>query len=48
VFIMIGAKPHTDWLAPVVGLDKVGFVLASRDIPRRDWALEREPYLKFN
>ena len=44
VFIMIGAKPHTDWLAPVLSLDKDGFVLTGRDIPGRNWALEREPY----
>jgi thioredoxin reductase (NADPH) len=44
VFIMIGAKPHTDWLAPVLSLDKDGFVLTGRDIPGKNWALQREPY----
>jgi thioredoxin reductase (NADPH) len=44
VFIMIGAKPHTDWLAPVLSLDNNGFVLTGRDIPGTHWALEREPY----
>ena len=44
VFIMIGAKPHTDWLAPVLSLDKDGFVLTGRDIPGTSWPLEREPY----
>jgi thioredoxin reductase (NADPH) len=44
VFIMIGAKPHTDWLAPVLSLDKDGFVLTGRDISRAHWTLEREPY----
>jgi thioredoxin reductase (NADPH) len=44
VFIMIGAQPHTDWLAPVLSLDKDGFVLTGRDIPRAHWTLEREPY----
>jgi thioredoxin reductase (NADPH) len=44
VFIMIGAKPHTDWLAPVLSLDKNGFVLTGRDIPGAHWVLEREPY----
>jgi thioredoxin reductase (NADPH) len=33
VFIMIGAKPHTDWLAPALSLDKDGFVLTGRDLP---------------
>ena len=44
VFIMIGAKPHTDSLAPVLSLDKDGFVLTGRDIPSSHWALGREPY----
>lgn len=26
IFIMIGAKPHTDWLAPALSRDKDGFV----------------------
>ena len=30
VFIMIGAKPHTDWLAPALSRDKDGFVLTAR------------------
>ena len=33
IFIMIGAKPHTDWLAPALSRDKDGFVLTGRDIP---------------
>ena len=41
---MIGAPPHTDWLAPALSLDKDGFVLTARDIPGTNWALEREPY----
>jgi Pyridine nucleotide-disulphide oxidoreductase len=44
VFIMIGAKPHTDWLAPVLSLDKNGFVLTGRDIPGAHLVLEHEPY----
>ncbi len=44
VFIMIGAKPHTDWLTPVLSLDKDGFLLTGRDLPGTSWALEREPY----
>jgi thioredoxin reductase (NADPH) len=44
VFIMIGAKPHTDWLAPALSLDKDGFILTGRDIPGTNWALKREPY----
>jgi thioredoxin reductase (NADPH) len=44
VFILIGAKPHTDWLNPVLSLDKDGFVLTGRDVPSTSWPLEREPY----
>ena len=44
VFLMIGARPHTDWLAPALSLDKDGFVLTGRDLPGIDWLLEREPY----
>jgi thioredoxin reductase (NADPH) len=43
VFIMIGAEPHTDWLAPILSLDPNGFVLTGRDVPGTNWTLEREP-----
>ena len=44
VFIMIGAKPHTNWLASILSLDKDGFVLTGQDIPGTSWVPEREPY----
>jgi thioredoxin reductase (NADPH) len=44
VFVMIGAEPRTDWLAPVVRLDDKGFVLTGRDVPSCDWPLVRDPY----
>lgn len=44
VFVMIGAEPHTDWLAGVLLLDQRGFILTGRDVPSATWALEREPY----
>jgi thioredoxin reductase (NADPH) len=44
LFVMIGAAPRTDWLAPVVRLDDHGFVLTGRDIPTSAWPLVREPY----
>ena len=44
VFIMIGAEPSTDWLAPVLALDERGFVLTGRDIPASEWRLDREPF----
>jgi thioredoxin reductase (NADPH) len=44
VFVMIGARPHTDWLAPVLSLDEHGFVLTGRDIPLSDWRPTRDPH----
>jgi thioredoxin reductase (NADPH) len=44
VFILIGAEPHTDWLAPVLSLDRDGFVMTGRDVPQTQWPLAREPY----
>src|SRR3954447_12884082 len=44
VFIMIGARPHTGWLAPVLSLDEKGFIRTGRDVPPADWPLSREPY----
>ena len=44
VFIMIGAEPRTDWLAPALRLDEHGFVLTGRDVPATDWPLPREPH----
>ncbi|MGY1831170.1 FAD-dependent oxidoreductase [Geodermatophilus sp. SYSU D01180] len=44
VFVLIGAEPRTDWLAPVLRLDEHGFVLTGRDVPSADWPLVRDPY----
>jgi thioredoxin reductase (NADPH) len=44
VFIMIGAEPHTDWLAPALSLDQRGYIVTGRDLPHAHWALLREPY----
>lgn len=46
LFIWIGAKPHTDWLADAVARDKQGFVLTGRDLRREhlaSWPAERWP-----
>jgi thioredoxin reductase (NADPH) len=50
LFIFIGAKPSTEWLCGVVGLDEAGFVPTGPDLepasngsPR--WPLPRQPYL---
>jgi len=46
LFIFIGARPHTDWLAGALALDKNGFVLTGHDLIQADppcWLLERAP-----
>jgi thioredoxin reductase (NADPH) len=50
LFIMIGAKPHTDWLAGVIERDAQGFILSGSDLGGdrtcfSGWTLERSPYL---
>ncbi|HEY6187760.1 MAG TPA: FAD-dependent oxidoreductase [Pyrinomonadaceae bacterium] len=50
LFILIGAQPHTDWLAGLVERDERGFILTGPDLMRdgkrpRGWQLERDPYL---
>ena len=44
--LMIGARPHTDWLPPDVARDERGFVLTGTDL-RGDtaWPLDRSPLL---
>jgi thioredoxin reductase (NADPH) len=48
LFVLIGARPHTDWLPPTVARDAQGFVLTGPDVRGGDspstWLLEREPY----
>jgi thioredoxin reductase (NADPH) len=50
LFILIGAGPHTDWLAATVQRDEHGFLLTGRDLlrdgrPPTDWPLDRPPLL---
>jgi thioredoxin reductase (NADPH) len=50
LFILIGAQPHTNWLADVVERDKYGFILAGPQLLRdgkrpEGWKLERDPFL---
>jgi thioredoxin reductase (NADPH) len=50
LFIMIGAEPHTDWLAATVERDDRGFLLTGRDLlrdgrPPPGWPLDRQPLL---
>lgn len=43
LFVMIGAKPHTEWLASTLIADDEGFILTGRDLPAGSWRLERPP-----
>jgi thioredoxin reductase (NADPH) len=50
LFILIGAEPHTDWLAATLQRDDRGFLLTGRDLlrdrkPPPDWPLDRPPLL---
>ena len=46
LFLMIGARPNTDWLPPEVERDDRGFVLTGTDLgDDRDGALPRSPFL---
>jgi thioredoxin reductase (NADPH) len=46
LFLMIGARPHTEWLPPEVDRDSGGFVLTGTELrDDRDWPLERSPFL---
>lgn len=45
VFVLIGVRPHTDWLCGAVARDERGFVLTGEDLPDDlDWPLERRPF----
>lgn len=43
VFVLIGARPLTDWLPDEAARDHYGFVLTGLDNP--NWSLERPPFL---
>ncbi|MBN3921863.1 FAD-dependent oxidoreductase [Nostoc sp. NMS4] len=50
LFILIGAKPHTDWLAGIVERDEQGFILTGPSLTlnkrcSKQWQLDREPFL---
>jgi thioredoxin reductase (NADPH) len=46
LFVLIGARPHTDWLPETIERDQWGFVLTDRDASGVHWTLERaaRPY----
>jgi len=43
LFVMIGARPRTDWLPDAIARDSSGFVLTGEDVPTERWPLERPP-----
>jgi thioredoxin reductase (NADPH) len=45
LFVLIGAVPHTEWLADVLVRDKAGFLITGGDLARgeRGWKLARGP-----
>jgi thioredoxin reductase (NADPH) len=46
LFLMIGARPNTDWLPGEIARDSRGFVLTGSDLDDDSgWPLERAPYL---
>jgi thioredoxin reductase (NADPH) len=46
LFLMIGARPRTDWLPPEIARDSRGFVLTGADLGAdAGWPLERAPFL---
>jgi thioredoxin reductase (NADPH) len=43
LFVLIGARPHTDWLPSEIARDDHGFLLTGEDLPDAgDWALDRQ------
>ena len=50
LFIFIGARPHTDWVADVVETDSSGFIPTGPGLLRsgqrpNGWSLDRDPFL---
>jgi thioredoxin reductase (NADPH) len=52
MFIFIGARPKTDWLAPQLAMDSRGFLFTGTELPRdeatgkpKGWTLDRPPFL---
>jgi thioredoxin reductase (NADPH) len=46
LFLMLGARPHTEWLPEEIDRDSRGFVLTGADLrDDRAWPLDRSPFL---
>ena len=48
LFLLIGARPRTDWLPPTIAHDPAGFLLTGAEIERGpgpgEWPLDRAPF----
>ncbi|HEX6248168.1 MAG TPA: FAD-dependent oxidoreductase [Nocardioidaceae bacterium] len=44
LFVMIGARPRTEWLPDEVVRDRFGFVLTGTDAEGAGWSLKRSPH----
>ena len=45
LFVLIGARPHTDWLPREIATDRRGFLLTGEELAdNRGWPLERRPF----
>jgi len=44
LFVLIGARPFTDWLPPEIRRDQWGYILTGPDLAEH-WTLPRDPYL---
>ena len=46
VFIFVGAKPHTDWLADKIDLDENCFIKTGTQVAESDnWVARRQPFI---
>jgi thioredoxin reductase (NADPH) len=43
LFVLIGAMPHTDWLAGTAQRDAKGFIVTGHDVALESWPLGRKP-----
>lgn len=43
LFVLIGAIPHTDWLAGVAQRDSKGFIATGHDVDTNAWLIQRKP-----
>jgi thioredoxin reductase (NADPH) len=44
LFVLIGARPQTDWLPADLARDDYGFLVTGDDVPADSWPLERRPH----